>query len=532
MARSRGIEPECCTSAAPVTTLIYPEAPAAALQLEREKFITTALPKLGSVLSPEYLAALTPHPIEKAITGANQAGKSWLLRDEVLCDIYVSQRKMALGYMEPRPLLYWIIVPSYKSAHKEMDYLLQLYGDSNRMGGLLYKHFPDNDACKIITNGGVQGAPPITIETKTAMDIPAVAGEPVDGFIVAESGQVAESIRQAGMMRTAVRRSFIVYGGTLEDPDEFPKWLWYEQMAQKWMDNPEPGDHEAYSLPMWANLAVHPEGIDSPVIQRMKRELPPYIYDRKVAGLPGTTPNAVYDELREGDWSLAGYLADHGMRFHDLEWLPGKAAGGHDFGDGGENHPSTLAVITVATNLPPLLVVRECWWSKTISQAEIDFNRMSLSGRYHVNKSRWGFDPMQREAAKMADASMMPAGSSRRLTRAGYVKSYLNKDSIQGLLLFDMDPHDDSPRERDRAAGVRRAFTDMQRVHLVERFVSGQGLKWDYGRTDDDLPAAIEDAVLVIGGPQGFSFGTGKVGGMKTKGLAKATPARGFARRR
>ena len=125
--------------------------------LTREAIGRRALERVGVDVSPEFAAALFPRPREKLVTGGWQAGKSYEGAAELFVPIFTD-----IPFAEDdREWRYWVIVPTYRAPHKEMDYLLQWCGAAS-IPGLSY-HFPEGSSSRIRLFGGR-----IIFETKTA----------------------------------------------------------------------------------------------------------------------------------------------------------------------------------------------------------------------------------------------------------------------------------------------------------------------------------------------------------------------------
>lgn len=501
------------TDAPAIPAAWLPEAAAAWLpfriaqiqQLSRRKGLES------TILSPELIAALTPHPREKIITGGQQGGKSYLGALEIVLSIAENQQKMLTGWLPDRPQLYWIILPNYKRANTEMEYLATMLEKFGRTRA----HFPPNDSSRIeLFNGKV------VIETKTAMDIPAIAGEPCDGVLLSEAGSMEDGIRGQCIGRITTRRGWICYTGTIEPSEAQPKWMWYERLAKDWADTPSPGEKESYALPTWSNLSAFPGGRTDPEILRVEADhgVDSNWFKRRIMGIPTGISNPIYWQMEDS--------VDRAFRGVNPVWISALGAGGHDFGTGGRyNHPSTLVAITALNQIVrPLLenekphnilVAREAWSSLTQDQQEIEYHRRRLSAKYGIPRTRWGFDPIQKEAAQMADAQTA-GGPGSRMAKVGMVEARLNRNTI----LFDPDgPGVYSGLGEDGSDGL---VPQLRRVHFIERVLPGRGSVMEYDRTDDDLAAAFENAVAVIDGNQGFALPTGK--GAKLRGMAVKRP--------
>lgn len=435
--------------------------------------IRLSLGKVGVDVSPEFEAAILPRPREKIVTGGWQAGKSTEGAAEIYSDFPLLDPERltrdGAGYR------YWVVLPSYKSPRTEMEYLRNW---TKAMGVLDSEHFPDTDSAKLLLFGRK-----VLIETKTAQDPEGIAGYPCDGVLVVEAGQMPEVIRTQAQGRIITRRGWITYTGTLEDDEARPRWAWYGIAADQWMQDPS-HDRAAYSLPSWANRTVFPGGRADPEIVRQARILDEHAFNRRIGGIPSGVQYPVYTLLTQP------YVIDPNAEVppevqarwgfkvtESTQWITGMGAGGHDYGEQ-YGHPSTLGAVTVTQN--DVKVVRACWGEHTSDDALIESRRRLMGQRYGIPHTRWGFDPMQREAAKIKGAQV---ATGDRLVRVGIVEGYINA----GKLKFDFD-----------GPGVKQAFAQMQRVHYVKKFVVGQGERYEYARVGDDLAAAVENALQII----------------------------------
>ena len=160
-------------------------------------------------------------------------------------------------------------------------------------------------------------------------------------------------------------------------------------------------------------------------------------------------------------------------------WLYGLGAGGHDYGDS-VGHPSTLAAVTINTLNEAW--VREVRRKQTGDTNWIEQQRRELSQKYRISLSRWGFDPMQREAARLSGADVIISGQ-RRL-RVGMIEARMGDPP---KLFFDMS-----------GPGVAAAYEQGIRIHWRKVMRPGQGEVFEYARIDDDDFASIENAIQVI----------------------------------
>lgn len=470
-----------------MTTLL----PVADVRLaERRELAEAFLPRLGLRLTPEFMAVLLPRPKEKLFFGGVRSGKSTEPAAEVLLEIL-----MVLGDPEnTRRYLYWFVMPSYTTVPEEMRYLYEWLA---ALGVGPHLQRPEGGSWRITLAGGR-----ITIETRTAENPEGLASVACDGVVLVEAGQQSESIRMHVWGRVIEKRGWISYTGTLEDSTKKAGWLWYEQLGAKWMEDPS-DDHMAFSLPSWSNSVVFPGGRTDPEILKIEAELAEYpgAFERYVAGVPAGVSDQIYRWLMAGEWGWQENKLSSPML--------SRGAGGHDFGEGWHDdkrgHPSTLAAVQVmgsSSGMDDIAVVREVWEGYTGDTMMIESRRRLMGQRWGISNRRWGFDPMQREAAKLVGAQIAP--EALRRDRVGMVEARM----LNNRLKFDMYVLEgDSAAERERKAGVRRCFEQMKRVHWVRREVKGQGYRYDYARVDDDMAAAVEDAIAVIDTKRSFPSG-------------------------
>ena len=422
-------------------------------------------PGIDLELSPEFMECLLPRPREKLITGGPQGGKS----TNGAADVYIDWWPLDAS----RRHLYWVIVPSYKSPRKEMEYLRDWAASAGVLGET---HFPTNDSASISCFGGL-----VRVETKTGQDPEGISGEPCDGILVVEAGQQPEIVREKVHDRLTTYRGWATYTGTIERDDIKPMWAWYARLAEEWRGDRN-DEHGAWSLPTWANLRMFPGGRSDPEMLRLEAMYDPMAFQRKYAAQVTGVPNPVYPQL-----AMRGYLVPIPPG-HD-NWIWSKGAGGEDYGSE-LGHPSALSVITV--NDLGEAWVRESWKGQTGDTRAIDFRRLEMGAVYNIRPERWGLDPMLKAHADYLGVEAVASGAGSRLARAGLVHGLLNNVRTgMGLkLFFDLN-----------GPGVPGAYAEMARVHYVKRLVAGRGEVYDYSRTDDDMTATIENAVELLEHP-------------------------------
>lgn len=439
------------------------------------------LGSLGIDISPEFAASLFAATKEKLVTGGWQAGKSVRDAAEVILD-------SPLWFASSRRWLYWAILPSYETPHKEFDYLLEwaarkgwLSGYSIRKGG----------PC---TMSMLYGR--IVVETRTGQNPEGIAGEPLDGILIVEAGQQQEAVHKAALGRTMTHDGWINQSGTLEDDEGHPRWSHYATTAEKWANNPPGSLARSFRLPSWANRTVYTLGEHDPKIEYLRDELDPFTFDRQVAAIPSGVQNPVYPQLqyrRDERLRPLPYtfcLGCHGSGSrngrpcptcngagHILAFTFVGGAGGIDYGD---IHPAAVTAVSITNHKPyPHVWVRASRLipggdAQEIIDAKAQFTMQFLAGN-------WGVDPLQKWAAKLsgADTEAVSMGNGSRQGRFGLVRALLNG----WRLYFDLD-----------GEGVLSLYEEMLRVHYAKQ-ANGELVPW---RVADDQTASLEDAVEVL----------------------------------
>ena len=448
----------------------------------RDAIIDGALPALGIVMSPEFRTALEPHPKEKLVLGGVRAGKSTL----GACELQIAILEYSLK-TRPAEELYWVILPSYRANHSLIEYLLRWNYGSGLMGE---PSTPKDSPWRIPFYDGK-----FVIETRTAQDLAAIAGAACNGIVIDEPGQMPEEVRERARERILTTNGWVVYNGTLENDLSSPQFVWYGDLGREWLLHPHE-THMAFSLPTWANLAKFPGGRQDPVIVAEEQTWldagKAYKFNRRIAGIPDGTQDPVYDELLStGDWG-AGDLKD---------WQPVRTlgAGGYDAGTT-KQHPAALVV--VQRDRLDTAIVRDVWTDTEQAAQLVEDRRLLMSRLWNIPPRNWGFDPQLKIAAGLVDAEAVSMSS--RMYRVGLVDSRLRQNKLR----FDMDiqPTDDEATQI-RKHRVRQLFNQMRRVHYIRRELPGKGLVLDYNRVDDDMAAALEDAIEVMDSKKRTNWG-------------------------
>lgn len=427
----------------------------------------------GVILTPELRAILEPRPPEKGVSGGWQAGKSISGGLEMYLKDLMLPMRIAHGDLDwDTQQLRWMVLPSYRSPHKEWDYLKNWH---QQAGSFVYSREPADGAREMwVCDGRVK------YETRTGHDIPAIAGEPCDDLMVVEAGQIAGSVLEQARGRLMTRGGDLTLNGTVEDVTGKPQWAWYPKLLKAW-EEIEDGIHLALRLPSWANPVAFPGGRQDPKILRAEEDNPPFIFRRRYGGEPLGHQFPLYPEFSHGSWE------EQREKWHydctdERVWVRELGVGGHDYGKT-YGHESTLVPMTMTRD--GILVVRTSWHELTDNPQYIENVRALFSQRFGIPNNRWGFDPMQQYAAGHVGAAVMDAETDdARMIKVGKVRRRI--EATPRAIRFDFDNE-----------GALEVFREMQNIHLTLRFLATQGEKYSYNRVDDNLAAAAEYAVFV-----------------------------------
>lgn len=467
-----------------------------------------ALADIGIDSSPEFDAPLFAYPLphETAVSGGQQAGKSTFEAARIHVEKWTEVPRDPWHTYDgrpPRPWRYWGVMPTYKSAHTELDYLARW---AQTDGTLDFYKAPEGSACFLsMMNGRV------VVETRTSREPADIAGQPCDGVFLGEAGQQPETSRIAAIGRTSATGGWVEYVGTQEDDENSPRWLWFGEYVTAWLKNGPGASQRAYTLPTWANRGEFPLGEFDPKIDRLRDAYDEYTFDKRVRGIPGGARDKVYPQLtsihreerpymKAMPWTVCVACAGRGEkngavcmtcrpygsvkrfdgswvscgRLLPWRWLDG--AGGFDFGD---VHLTALVIVKVNDRGEAWVV--ECVVIKDGDMDAVKAERERLRDKWQVY--RWGADPNLRIFANQnkGDTIAVSGSGGSRGARIGAVRGLMNS----GSLFYDLE-----------GEGVPALYLEQSRVRYFKN-AQGQLELW---RVDDDRTAALEDAIEVLYG--------------------------------
>ncbi len=448
---------------------------------ERRMWAEMVMPKLGLLSTPEFEAALLPRPKEKLTFGGVRAGKSTKDALEVLIEV-LSRNKPNVFWR----YLHWFVLPSYETKVEEMRYLIAW---SKALGLFHRMQAPTGGSWRLEMCGGRA-----VIETITAQNPEGLASVAPDSITLVEAGQMPESIRMHALGRLLENRGWLNITGTLEDEEKKPTVLWYGKLGAVWLEETAQGmnleQHMAYSLPSWANKAKFPGGRTDPAILAIEADYPDAYFKRYVCGEPAGVSDAIYESLGTGDW---GYHDDGG------HWVLSRGVGGFDLGTT-VGHPNALVAIQVDEF--NVAVVRDAFFQELGDQTTAESWLGLASQKYGIPRRRWSLDPLQKALADRMGCSVARMGDGSRMRRTDMVNARIRRNQLK----FDMVIRPgDSPAEVERKKRVTLVFEQMKSVHVIVKTAPGRGEYTEYARWDDDLAAAVEDAIELLDDKRTFN---------------------------
>jgi hypothetical protein len=230
--------------------------------------------------NPQQRAVLE-HPRRiKVLSGGERSGKT------------KSAAMWAIGQMFSRPKLNpqpeelgWIVAKHYELTRFSYDYI----GAALKANGVLQEW-------RSATNPGlIKAAGNQVVRTKSALDVESLAGEAPDWILVDEAAQVSLQAVQRIRTRAAEKRAPIFYVSTMEG-----SFGWFPEAVTMWQEPffQEKLDVAGFVLPSWTNTAVYPGGRQDPEILAMEAELPPDVFNERIAGIPSPPKGLVHGAFR------------------------------------------------------------------------------------------------------------------------------------------------------------------------------------------------------------------------------------------
>ncbi len=465
-----------------------------------------AIESVGLTYTDQFAQPLREPLSEKQYVGGVRSSKTTHECLEVLIRVpgWINRNVASKSDTDPegRETLIWLIAREFLLTDQEFDLLVRW----GKRTGLWLSNSEAQEGSKVMKWRGN-----ITIETRASEKEEKLASKAPDFIMVCEAGQVSERARDNIRERALEKASPIVWGGTFEDGEGTPRWIWFEEQAQDWLENPT-RRHKAYSLPTWENplwssclpwlelddtladfcpdenhgtahsFRNHPQ---IKVFELQSGGEDSYQWKRRIAAIPTGVQFAVYPQMD------AQLLQPMNQMARLAIWT---SAGGIDYGTT-DNHPSALVVVQLTDDprdREPYFVgprgigwVRECIVLRDGGDTtNLRAARSDLALRYRTH--RWNVDPNERFMAKSFEGENTSYSESARLARHGLVRSRLNLHK----LFFDLD-----------GPGVPALVAEMKLVHY-RKDKMGQ---FHPHRDKDDRTAALEDAIEALDGVKGIA---------------------------
>lgn len=284
----------------------------------RRAFEREVFKYLGVVLDDD-------HPIwddeaqEVLITGGWRAGKT------------VSGAAMAFKEgLNPKTKLIWLIGPDYSQATEEIRYIFEWATKLNFLHPTKRPSLPAEGSRSVTLRTGC------TIQTKSAKYPERLGSVAPDFVLLCEPGQTPFSVYKMAVGRLAEKRGKLWLAGTLEGEDgKHARWMWYEDLALQWKNNPPGSRERAYSWPSWKNTTIFPGGINDPAVENLRQKYSAFTFARKIAGEPvgSENPCLTLDTsiLTLGGWkkhdelAIGEMVATYDPEIDSLKWAPLRA---------------------------------------------------------------------------------------------------------------------------------------------------------------------------------------------------------------
>lgn len=374
--------------------------------------------------------------------------------------------------------LIWLVGPDYVQTNEEFRYLLEW----TQTLGLYLRHTMPTDGQRTLnTKTGWR------VETKSAKYPERLGSVAPDGIVMCEPGQMPEEVYEMVLGRLMQKHGWCFLAGTLEDDGRHPRWAWYEDMANKWLQNKD-GDERAYTLPSWANKGEFPGGEFDPKIQELREKYSEYTFNRRIAGIPVGLEYPCFPELWEdGDkyFTPLSRYTNAGIKIID-------GAIGVDYGTSDEHPNAVVALSMLSTGH---FFVRNCWMDVGGNPDQIAMVVEAYKKQYGITRVRT--DPLQNVlAVKLGGTPASGSGPAPTEFRIGMTYGLIS----DGVFFYDTTPD------------TRLVFDSMKRMRRI-RDARGRLV---YARElGDDAGQACLYAVEELRASDFYSPDISKLGGMK-----------------
>ena len=228
--------------------------------------------RIGYAPSLEQQAVHDDPSLVRLVAGGERGGKSRLAAAEVTANA-------ADG------ALFWLIGKDFAAARGEFEHCLKDFQklDAIERNGV---SMPDKGGWSLHIKGGIE------IATFSADDPLKIATKAPSGIVLCEAGQHDFATFLRAFARTAEGRvrgdGWLLLAGTFEKSRR-----WYQELYRKGQGANE-YELRSHSLPSWSNLALYPEGRESPAIKSMAAGLSPEMFRERFGGEPVAHEDQVF----------------------------------------------------------------------------------------------------------------------------------------------------------------------------------------------------------------------------------------------
>lgn len=394
--------------------------------------------------------------------------------------------------------LIWLVGPDYNQAREEFTYLVEW---TTKLGIYNKHNQPAEGSCTLWTTTGWQ------IITKSAAHPERLGSVAPDGVVMCEPGQMPGQAYEMMLGRLMQKGGWLRAVGTLESADK-PTWVWYERMANAWLQHKDGHDKRAFSLPSWKNRKWFPGGYDDPKIQEMKATLTDYVFKRRIAGEPVGVEHPCFDDLWRNNAEDI-YVKDLSSQMSQYSIRMENGAFGVDYGSS-DDHPSTI--VLVQRDSLGRYWVRDLWRGLGGGLDQIVAAVESRKKKYGIYRGR--VDPKQAILAqKLGFEVALGSGPAPTDTRIGIANGLIE----DGKFFFD-----------SRGEGILQVFDSMR---AMRRTVDNRGRQVYARDLGDDEAQAVLYAIEELHGITQFLPDFQELGSMKMRWEQLPPPRAGMVGR-
>lgn len=184
--------------------------------------------------------------------------------------------------------LFWLLGPDYEQARQEFLYCLEFFNRLNAIANKRDVSMPKVGAWDMLLKGGIR------IRTRSAEDVRKLSSVAPNGIIMCEAAQHTYRTFLRCRGRLAETRGWMVLAGTFEESED-----WYAELWTEFQQENELGG-ESFSLPMFENLKVFPEGQADPEVKALTEAYSRVagMVEERIWGIPVVPTDRFFREFR------------------------------------------------------------------------------------------------------------------------------------------------------------------------------------------------------------------------------------------